>query len=158
MNPNIKVINENLWAVNYSYVEAGYIKELTFNTVTPDDFITLTNDGKIVLNQADEAAMKYILPILKVVMGYPDSLLGTDKGFMIYMKAVAPSLDKLDYPGIVKALQKADAYEVKRNGFNTACKWEAERRKLKKQFKKKYWLPLMIRKFKERMVKRHGNN
>lgn len=158
MNPNIRVFNENLWAVNYSYVQAGYIKELTFNTVTPNDFITLTNDGKIVMNLADDAAMKYILPILRVVMGFPDALLGTDKGFMIYMKAAIPSLEKYDYPDLVQVLQKADVYATKRNGFNAACKWEIERRKLHKQFRRKNWMPLMMKRLKERKVNKDGNN
>ena len=158
MNPNIKVFNENLWVVNFAYVQAGYIKELTFNTVTPNDFITLTNDGKIVMNSADDAAMKYIFPIIKVVMGYPDSLLGTDKGFMIYMKAVAPNLDGYNYQEIVQKLKNLDVYATKRNGFNAACKWEKERRKLHKQFRRKNWMPLMMKRLKERMVKKRGND
>lgn len=146
MNPNIKVFNENLWVVNFAYVQAGYIKELTFNTVTQNDFITLTNDGKIVMNSADDAAMKYIFPIIKVVMGYPDSLLGTDKGFMIYMKAVAPTLDGYDYQKIVQKLKNLGVYDVKRNGFYTACKWERERRTLEKQYKRNHRFSIFIKK------------
>lgn len=145
MNPNIKVFNENLWVVNFAYVQAGYIKDLTFNTVTPNDFITLTNDGKIVMNSADDAAMKYIFPIIKVVMGYPDSLLGTDKGFMIYMKAVAPNLDGYNYQEIVQKLKNLDVYDVKRNGFDTACKWERERRTLEKQYKRNHRFSIFIK-------------
>lgn len=158
MNPNIKVIRENLWAVNFDYVKAGFIKELTFTKENSDAFITLTDDGKIVLNEADKGAMKYVLPFLKVVMGYPDSLLGTDKGFMLYMKASVPILEKYDYPDIVHALKKKGVYEVKRNGFDTACRWEKSRRKLEKQYKKKHWFLTLIEKIKERMVKNYGNN
>lgn len=31
MNSNIEVITENLWAVNFSFVKMGFIKELSFN-------------------------------------------------------------------------------------------------------------------------------
>lgn len=158
MNPNIKVINKNLWVVNFDLVKSGYIKEITLNNLKPNDFIAILGNGKTVLNQADETAMKYTLPIFKVIMGYPDSLLGTDKGFLIYMRAIDPTLDKYDYQRIVQALKNLGIYDVKRNGFDTACKWEAKRRKIEKEYKRKYWFPLMLKNLKERMVKKYGND
>lgn len=118
MNPNIKVINENLWVVNFDLVKAGYIKEIALNNLKPNDFVAILGNGKTVLNQADETAMKYTLPIFKVIMGYPDSLLGTDKGFLIYMRAIDPTLDKYDYQRIVQALKNlgTDAFN---SGYNT---------------------------------------
>lgn len=158
MNPNIKVLNKNLWVVNFDLVKSGYIKEFTLNNIKPNDFVAILGNGKIVLNQADEPAMKYILPFFKVIMSYPDSLLGTDKGFLIYMRAIEPMLDKYDYQRIVQALKNLGIYDVKRNGFDTACRLEAERRKIEKQYKRKYWFPLVLKNLKERMVKKYGND
>ena len=42
--------------------------------------IVLTADGKFVVNTADSVMMQYVLPVLKVVMGYPMHLLHSDKG------------------------------------------------------------------------------
>lgn len=146
MNPNIKVINKNLWVVNFDLVKSGYIKEITLNNLKSDDFVAILGNGKTVLNQADETAMKYTLPIFKVIMGYPDSLLGTDKGFLIYMKAVAPNLDGYNYQEIVQKLKNLDVYDVKRNGFDAACKWERERRLLEKQYKRNHRFSIFIKK------------
>lgn len=158
MNPNIKVINKNLWVVNFDLVKSGYIKEITLNNLKPNDFITILGNGKTVLNQADETTMKYTLPIFKVIMGYPDSLLGTDKGFLIYMRAIDPTLDKYDYQRIVQALKNLGIYDAKRNSFDATCKLEVKRRKIEKEYKRKYWFPLMLKNLKERMVKKYGND
>ena len=67
MNKNIEVINENLWAVNYNYVQVGYIQELTFNYKdNPDRLACITNDGKIVLNK--EYDYSVYVPFREAVM------------------------------------------------------------------------------------------
>ena len=150
MNPNIRVINENLWVVNFAYVKAGYIKELNFTQTASDDFIAITDDGKIILDKANEAAIKHLLPLFRVVMDFPYSFLGTDKGFMICMKAAVPSLEKYNYSDMVQKLQKANVYTANSKGFDAICKLEIERRKLYKQYRKENKIPLMIKKYKER--------
>ena len=65
MNPNIEVIAPNLWAVNFQWVKAGWIKELQF---VPDakcncEYACLKDDGTMVINKDSE-----IYPILKKFM------------------------------------------------------------------------------------------
>lgn len=94
MNPHIKVINSNLWTVNFSYVGMNFIRELTFHKAADTDFMVLTEDGKLIMNSADEVMMRY-LPVMKVVMSFPNRLLGTDRGFCSFVKVLVPELDKL---------------------------------------------------------------
>ena len=67
MNPNIKVLNKNLWMVNFSYVGMDFIKEITFKKSSDSDFMGLTQDGKLIMNSGDELGQK-TLPMMKVVM------------------------------------------------------------------------------------------
>ena len=133
MNPNIKVFNENLWAVDFQYVGMNYIQEIHFENF--DDAvkngIVLTTDGKFVVNAADSFIMQYALPVLKVVMGYPMHLLHSDKGFCIYIKAERPTFEKMKNPDLIKLLKQNNCYTVKRNLFDKVCTWEKERRKRK---------------------------
>lgn len=60
-NPNIEVINDHLWAVNFYYVR--YIDDLTYHCDDHDALdkpASITNDGVIILNKSHE-----IYPILK---------------------------------------------------------------------------------------------
>lgn len=70
MNGNIEVINENLWAVNQHYVQAGYIKELTTLPGKSPEIksISLTDTGVLILNTADPAydiSRKLLLKIME---------------------------------------------------------------------------------------------
>lgn len=150
MNPNIKVINENLWTVNFSYVGMNFIRELTFDKSTDLDFMTLTQDGKLIMNSGDEVMMRY-LPTMKVVMSFPDRLLYTDRGFCSYIKVLVPNLDKLNNNELVAYLKKEDLYINNRAVFDTACKWETTRRQLHKQYIRKHWLSIGINKLLKRL-------
>ena len=108
MNPNIKVFNENLWAVNFHYVGMNCIEEIHFENF--DDAvkngIVITNSGKFIVNTADDFIMKYILPLLKVVIDYPSHLLHSDKGFCIYIKAERPTFEKMNNPTLIRLLKQ----------------------------------------------------
>ena len=90
MNPNIKVINKNLWLVNQEYVKAGYIKELSFLPESSEGDFHITDSGKIVLNDISEADAihKFFIPAFKIVMGFPEYLLNSEKGFLEYIRAI----------------------------------------------------------------------
>lgn len=61
MNKNIEVINENLLAVNFEHINAGLIKEITFDSENCSDYASLTKDGKILLNKNDSMYQKILL-------------------------------------------------------------------------------------------------
>lgn len=130
MNPNITVFNENLLAVNFSYVGMGYIQNLSFDNY--DDAVknglVITDSGKFIVNTADDVVMKYILPVMKVVMGFPTHLLHSDKGFCIYIKAERPTFSRMKNSDLINLLKKNDCYTVKRNLFNKICNFEKARR------------------------------
>lgn len=71
MNKNIRVINENLWLVNFHYIEGGYIPELGVNRPL-DEFKEITADGVLLLNSSN--------PITDQLYRYYDFVMGlTDK-------------------------------------------------------------------------------
>ena len=64
MNQNIEVINENLWAVNSSYIRMGYIQELTpLSEQSDNPYVSLTNEGIMILKKESE-----FYPILKKLL------------------------------------------------------------------------------------------
>lgn len=155
MNPNIKVIDDKIWMVNFSYVGMNFIQELSFRETSASDFITLTDDGKYLLNSDDECAMKY-LPILKVVTVFPNKLIGTARGFYSFVKVLAPSADKLTNEQINELMnqEKLDNLKVV---FDTACTWEKTRRQVHKQYLQRYWISIILNKiFQRKGVKDNG--
>lgn len=130
MNPNITVFNENLWAVNFSYVGMGYIQNLSFDDydAAVKNGLVITDKGIFIANTSDEVVMNHILPALKVVMGFPKHLLHSDKGFCIYIKAERPTFDRMKNSDLINLLKKNDCYTVKRNLFNRVCTLEKTRR------------------------------
>lgn len=154
MNPNIKVINENLWTVNFSHVGMGFIKELTFNKTLDSDFMTLTQDGKLIMNSGDEVMMRY-LPTMKVIMGLPNRLIGNEKGFCHVVKVFVPKLDNLTDQEIVEFIEKQNLNNF-RLVYDTACKWELKRRQLQKQYIREHWFSIGINKVKRFLKRKVG--
>lgn len=123
MNPNIEVINKNLWGVNYYHLQ--YIKELTYHDTSPDAMekaASLTSDGIIVLNKSHE-----IYPTLKQF--FPKIMENTDEEL----------LNKIE---IMK--------DKDRDGYDRVYKFcldaEAKRRMLEKEFQKQNKGKPLIRK------------
>ncbi len=113
MNPNIEVINNKLWAVDFYHLK--YIQELSsFNDDSPDALdkvASLSSDGVIVLNKNHE-----IYPTLKLI--FPKIMKMTDSelfGSANYMK------------------------DINRDGYDRVYKFildaEVKRRVLEKEFK-----------------------
>ena len=131
MNPNIKVINNDLWAVNFNYVEMEYIKELTFTKTNADDFMAITGDGKILLNKAYD--LERSISIMTAVMSLPDDLLGTKQGFYVYMRKRIPKWEKKDDKWIGLAIEYYNL-EFQEDGYKSACEWEKKRRSVKAEY------------------------
>ena len=135
MNKNIEVINENLWVVNFNHIELGYIKELSFEKTTGDDFMTITEDGKIILNKA-ENNLDRAIEILTLVMLLPDDLLGTKKGFYSFMRNRIPQWAKKEDKWIDLAVQYYNL-DKQKDAYNSVSAWEKERRKVKADYIKR---------------------
>jgi hypothetical protein len=147
MNPNIQVISENLWAVSFSYVKAGYIKELSFKPNEGNAGMSYTQDGKLILNKDDEIAMKYV-KTLKVIMGFSDTLLNSERGFKIYLRAFFPSLDNLEDAEFIRFLEsKRISIDAQKLIYEKTCNMEKERRMIEKAFRRKHWFRILLAKF-----------
>jgi len=131
MNQNIQVINENLWAVNFYYLQ--YIPELDYKGTKEDldlKVTSYTNDGKIVLNKNHE-----IYPTLKNFI--PRLMKNTDAELE---KKISEMKNKT-----------IDSYE---EFYMFALELEINRRSIAKEYVKGNKKPLSIIKTIERTVKK----
>lgn len=89
-NPHIKVINSNLWTVNFDYVLSGWIKEIKFHNTDSNSFITVA-DNVIILNSA-KSSCENIIPILESIMKLPNNKIGKKESFCNWARTDMPSL------------------------------------------------------------------
>ncbi len=155
MNPNIKIINNDLWAVNFHHVQMGYIKELTLDKVQGDDFIWIIREGKFLVNKADPCFEKAI-PTLEAVMTLPDSLLGTKKGFYCLIRKLMPKIAHKDDAYVELFIQYYNLEGIE-TPYTVSCDWEKKRRQLHKEYIRKHWFSIGINKLlKRKVVKNYG--
>lgn len=138
MNKNIEVINENLWAVNYSFVKMNFIKELSFNN-SGDVFAlaVLTNDGKIVMNK--DLPYAVYVPFLKAIMQMKDSEIDTKHGFCNVIRTLTNS-DMSDQE-IMHLIWSDSTLTMNWTIYQNFCNWERARRKVAKEYARKH--PMM---------------
>jgi hypothetical protein len=153
MNTNIEVINENLWAVEFAYVNQGWIKDLSFCQTKPSDYYCFTKDGKIVLNK-DQSYYKDMLKILNIIMKFRDEQLGTDKGFHFFLRIFIPNADNLPDQAFEKFIQAVQLDQL-RKLFNQLSEVEKVRRKIHAEYIKGIKKPTGIDKIKK-IFKRKG--
>lgn len=137
MNSNIEVIGENLWAVNFQYVKNDYIQELTFNNMkSTDRLAVLTDDGKIVLNK--EFDYSVYVPFLEAVMTLGVSELDTKQGFCKVIRILVPKIKDWSDKQIMQFIWADSSITENWTIYQNLCKWESERRKTEKNWKKQH--------------------
>lgn len=147
MNSNIEVINENLWAVEFAYVNQGWIKDLSFCQTKPSDYFCFTQDGKIVLNK-DQSYYKDILKILNIIMKFRDEQLGSEKGYYFFLRIFIPKADNLTDQAFEKFIQSAQLDQVQKL-FNQLSDLEQKRRIIHAEYIKGIKKPSGIDKIKK---------
>lgn len=160
MNPNIKVINENLWAVDFEYIKQGWIKDLSYVNPKPSDYLCFTREGKIVINnnkQFHEDIIKY----LKIIMNFKEEQLGTVQGFHFFLRVFIPKADTLNDQAFEKFMKVAQLDAVQKQ-FNDISNIEKNRRKIHAEYIKGIKKPNGIDKIKKfikgKGVKLHGKH
>lgn len=128
MNGNIIKINENLFVVNFNYIAEGYIEGMSFNDgdESLNKLVTLSNDGKMFLNQAIPGHEKYI-KFITWVMSMKDRELKSDDGFYKFFRKFVPSAKKMKIAELKKFLEQ-DAYKNIRPMYENIKGWEMARR------------------------------
>ena len=148
MNSNIEVINENLWAVNFIYVKNDYIQELSFNNnQSSDKFAVLTDDGKIVLNKAFNYS-SYV-PFLEAVMTLMASELNTKQGFCKVIRILIPKFKDWTDKQIMQFIWSDSFITENWTIYQNFCKWESERRKTEKNWKKQHPVKALFKKIRK---------
>lgn len=138
MNPNIQVITENLWAVNFQYVKMEYIQELNFTHVENGEnkIACIKEDGIIVLNKEFSNVLHSFIPFLKEVMTLKDKDLHTKQGFCKVMRSLVPKAANLPDSKIMNFVWKENPNIW--TTYRNACNWEKERREVEKAYMKKH--------------------
>lgn len=150
MNKNIEVISEKVWAVDFNFVKMGYIKELTFkNQESTDCLAVLTNDGKYILNKA--VSYSGYVPFIQAVMTLNTTELNSKQGFCKVIRTIAPSIKKMTDDQIIKFIWSDNSITGNWTIYQNLCKWESERRTVEKQYIKKYWFLVGVKKLLKRM-------
>lgn len=150
MNKNIEIINDDLWAVNFDFVNMDLIDEISFKGEKKTNYACPTDDGKILINKNHSIYTKH-LPLFKEIMKLSDDLL-QEGGFYTVMRNVIHSLKKYTDEEIDYIIQKykLENYEIV---YHTWCDLEKERRIIKKQWDKKNEKPSKLINFFKKKVK-----
>ena len=140
MNPNIEVINRNLWVVNFGHVRMNWVDGLRFLDKKDDcnNYAALTQDGKLVVNKETEHCNN-----IKLMM---NRLMQRSDGELADMLINLQQMVKLPHQ---------DKYE---EFLLCMVQWEIKRRSVQKEYFKRHKLLFIIEKLKERWWKKYGNN
>lgn len=148
MNSNIEILDENLWAVNFQYVKNDYIQELTFNNMqSTDRLAVLTDDGKIVLNK--EFDYSAYVPFLEAVMTLDASELNTKQGFCKVIRILVPKIKDWSDKQIMQFIWADKSITANWTIYQNLCKWESERRKVERNWKKQHPFLTLVRKIRK---------
>lgn len=150
MNKNIEVISEKVWAVNFNFVKVGYIKELTFkNQESTDCLAVLTNDGTYILNKA--VSYSVYVPFIQAVMSLNIAELNSKHGFCKVIRTIVPSIKNMTDEQIIKFIWSDNSITGNWTIYQNLCKWESERRTVEKQYIKKHWFLIGMKKLLKRL-------
>lgn len=148
MNSNIEVIGENLWAVNFDYVKIGYIQELSFTNMQSTDRIAcIKDDGIIVLNKAFDYST--YVPFLQAVMTLDKQEMNTKQGFCKVVRILEPRTKVLEDSKILNLIWSDSFITENWTIYQNFCKWESERRKTEKNWKKQHPVKALFKKIRK---------
>jgi len=95
MNPNIEMVNENLYIVNFGHVRMNWIEGLNFLDGSDDSikYAALTEDGRLYINKAIDYCSD-LVGIASTFMNYSDDDL---KNYLADMKKqmVSPDMERV---------------------------------------------------------------
>ena len=142
MNANITKINDDIVAVNFGFMDAGFITELGIIEKQPSfhegdvDALRITYDGRFILNK--EVGSEVYVKFIQAVMTLKDSELNTTKGFYKAIRHLFPKVfaGKPDVM-IMTTLKNEGCYVQNVTLFEVLSEWEQERRKVKKDWMKR---------------------
>jgi hypothetical protein len=140
MNPNIEMVNRNLWLVNFGHVRMNWIDGLYYLDEKDDcnNYAALTEDGRLYVNKATEYCDTIKLMMNRLMQRSDKEL--ADMLIQMQKKVNLPHQDR---------------YE---EFFLCMIQWEIKRRSVQKEYFKRHKLLFVIENIKERWCKKYGNN
>ncbi len=109
----------------------GYIQGLSFNNVNDSDIATLTQDGKLILNSSEDyqSILNYLIPIMKLT----DDVIGTDKGFNVFIENLLSKKIKAPKHGVNQMIEQYSLQNVKKV-YHRFSDVEEQRRIIKDEY------------------------
>lgn len=136
MNSNIEIINEDLMAVNFKYIENGYIKGFSFHDAkSANSFAVITDDGKYMLNKVYD--YKSFIPFIQGIMNLKSKELFTKHGFCKVARSMGIGTEAIPDNLIMHVVSKSEKLMNSWTIYKDLCSQEAKRRKKKKEYKKR---------------------
>lgn len=135
MNPNIEVVNENLWVVNFGHVRMNWIEGLKYldEKDGSNKYVTMTEDGRLYINKATDDCSD-LVGIMSTFMKYSDDDLNS---------LLAKAKKQIASPNKDKVAELTYRF----------VKWELTRRSVQKEYIKKHKMLPTIKNIKERWCK-----
>ena len=133
MNPNIEMVNENLWVVNFEHVRMKWIEGLNFLNGSDDriKYAALTEDGRLYINKATDDYSE-LVEIMSIYMKYSDDDLNV---------VLANSKKQMALPGDNRIAELIHCF----------VKWEITRRSVQNEYFKKH-KGFSMKKYKRKVV------
>lgn len=134
MNPNVQMVNKNLWVVNFEHVRMKWIEGLHFLDGSDDriKYAALTEDGRLYINNAMDDYSE-LVEIMSIYMKYSDDDLNS---------LLAKAKKQIASPNKDKVAELTYRF----------VKWELTRRSVQKEYFKKH-KGFPIKNIKERWCK-----
>ena len=137
MNSHIEFINNNILAVNFYYVDMGFIQELHFLDNTNDTtkkIVTISENGLYAINKSfDKQDVQNIVEMLNAIIELNGKQLFTKQGFCDWIRRICPSVQNKTDEAIMKAVvekQLENFWTI----YQNLCKAEIKRRQVKKNW------------------------
>lgn len=163
MNSHIEIIGKDLIAVNFQYVDLGYIKEMHFIETpgkTLKKVVTITEDGYFVINKMfDNKDYQQVVTTVKAIMTLKDADIYTKHGFCCWVRGIVPSGRQYTDEEALQVL-KIKGCEDFWTLYQNLCEAEKKRRQVKKDWMKHHPFQNMKTFLTERVMKygKHTSN
>lgn len=131
MNKNIRVITKDLWMVDFNYIKAGFIKEITFVDENYAHNFCLSKDGKLILDSS-APNMKRIADFFIIIMSCPSSKLCTEKGLLFFIYSSYSQYKRKSLKEI-KQMMGQEKFDMISKTYFDMAKFEMDRRQLKRK-------------------------
>lgn len=129
-NRNFKKLAKDFYAVDFNFLEAGYIDGFSYAGNPKEDLLATTSDGKFLINKAIDGYEKSV-QLITWVMSMTDRQLKSEHGFYDFIRKFIPNVRKLNNAKLAVFITNNSLSSIEYD-FEEIRQWEIKRRTKKK--------------------------